>query len=204
MSWPSTQATSQSQSKTVISTGAVISTADDETLALRGTRDPAAFGELYQRHFQRVYRYHMAHTGNEADAQDLTALTFMAALEGLRSYRAAGSFGAWIFGIARRKMAQHFRSRRMEEPLEAAEAVVDREPLPEAAAGLRLQMAGVSRALRQIAPDRADAIELCIFGDLTAVEAGQVMGKSEAAVKMLVMRGLKDLRRRLAQVAEEL
>jgi DNA-directed RNA polymerase specialized sigma24 family protein len=65
-------------------------------------------------------------------------------------------------------------------------------------------MASVSRALRQIAADRAEAIELCIFGNLTAVEAGQVMEKSEAAVKMLVMRGLKDLRRRLAQVAEEL
>jgi RNA polymerase sigma-70 factor, ECF subfamily len=198
MSWPTTQAISQSQST------AVISTVEDEALALQGTKEPAAFGELYRRHFQRVYRYHMAHTGNDADAQDLTALTFLAALEGLRSYRASGSFGAWLFGIARRKMAQHFRSRRKEEPLEAAEVVPDGKPLPEAAAGLRLQMAGVSRALRQISPDRAEAIELCIFGDLTAVEAGQVMGKSEAAVKMLAMRGLKDLRSRLAQGMEEL
>ena len=197
MNWPSTQVFSHSQAT------AAVAAEDDETLALQGTTAPAAFGELYRRHFQRVYRYHLAHTGDQADAQDLTAQTFLAALEGLGSYRATGSFGAWLFGIARRKMALHFRSRAKEAPLELAEALADGAPLPETVAGLRLQMAGVSRALRRISPERAEAIELCIFGELTAGEAGQVMNKSEAAVKMALMRGLNDLRLRLAQGTEE-
>lgn len=157
-----------------------------------------AFDELYCRHFQRVYRYHMAHTGNEADAQDLTAQTFLAALEGISRYRGAGSFLAWLLGIARNKMAQYYRSRRSETSLDLADELPDPAASPEVAAAGRLQFAQVSRAMRSLVPERAEAIELCIFGELPAAEAAAVMGKSEAAVKMLVLRGLKDLRARLS------
>jgi RNA polymerase sigma-70 factor (ECF subfamily) len=83
--------------------------ADDEGLVHVARQDPAAFAELYHRHFIRVYRYHVARTGNIADAQDLTTLTFLAAMEGLASYRGSGTFAAWLMGIARNQMAQHFR-----------------------------------------------------------------------------------------------
>ena len=174
----------------------------DEALAGQAALDPQIFGELYQRHAQRVYRYHLARTGSVVDAQDLTAQTFLDALEGIRRYRGAGSFGAWLFGIARNKVALHYRSRRAEAPLEAAETAADPAPLPEATAGRRLEMAAVSRALRSLVPERAEAIELCLFADLTAGEAARVMGKTEAAVKMLVMRGLRDLRTRLGETLE--
>jgi len=56
---------------------------DDETgLAFQARADVNAFAELYHRHVTRVYRYHMAHTGNPSDAEDLTSQTFMAALTG--------------------------------------------------------------------------------------------------------------------------
>jgi RNA polymerase sigma-70 factor (ECF subfamily) len=197
MNLPTTQVLTHGQA------AAAIAAVDDETLALQAARQPAVFGELYRRHFQRVYRYHIAHTGNQADAQDLTAQTFLAALEGLGGYHGTGSFGAWLFGIARRKMAGHFRSQARVTALELADDLADAAPPPEAQAALRLQMASVSKALRQIAPERAEAIELCLFGGLSAGEAGQVMNKSEAAVKMALMRGLKDLRARLAQGSEE-
>ena len=52
-------------------------------------------------------------------------------------------------------------------------------------------------------PERAEALILCIFSDLTAAEAGQVIGKSEAAIKMLVFRGLKDLREKCSLSLQE-
>ena len=66
--------------------------ANDEGLAQAARQDPAAFAELYHRHFTRVYRYHIARTGNITDAQDLTTLTFLAAMEGIASYRGSGAF----------------------------------------------------------------------------------------------------------------
>lgn len=178
--------------------------ADDEGLAQAARQDPAAFAELYHRHFTRVYRYHMARTGDHADAQDLTTLTFLAAMEGIAGYRGTGSFIAWLMGIAHNQMAQFFRSRKRESPLEQAERLSDPAALPEVIAGKRIQFAQVSQALRQLKLERAEAITLCLFANLTAREAGRAMGKSEGAVKMLLMRGLQDLRLKLgvAQVEE--
>jgi RNA polymerase sigma-70 factor (ECF subfamily) len=177
---------------------------DDEGLARAARQDPAAFAELYHRHFTRVYRYHIARTGNIADAQDLTTLTFLAAMDGISGYRGRGSFGAWLMSIAHNQMAQLFRSRRRERPLERAEHLSDPAPLPEVIAGRRIQFAQVSQALRELKPERAEAIVLCLFANLTAREAGQAMEKSEAAVKMLLLRGLGELREKLsvAQVEE--
>jgi len=177
--------------------------AEDSLLANRAVTDSNAFAELYRRYFDRVYRYHMAHTGNVADSQDLTAQTFIAALEGIASFRGDGSFCAWLLGIARRKMALHYRSRRPETSLENANHIPDKKPSPEEKSHQSIQLSQISLAFRQIKPERAEALELCVFGDLTAAEAGQILGKSEAAIKMLVCRGLKDLRQKCALTLQE-
>jgi len=175
---------------------------DDTHLAQLARTDVDAFAELYRRHVTSVYRYHMAHTGNVNDAEDLTSQTFMAALEGIRSYRGTGSFAAWIMGIASRKRALFFRGSKPEAPLEAALHI----PIPglptDKAAARRLQIDQVHQALRLISPERAEALALCFFGGLNTKEAGRVLGKSEGAVKMLVSRGLHDLRTRTSLALE--
>jgi len=177
--------------------------ADDEGLAHSARQDPAAFAELYHRHFTRVYRYHVSRTGDITVAQDLTTLTFLAAMEGIASYRGSGSFAAWLMGIARNQMAQHFRSRSRERPLEHADHLSDPAELPELTAGRRIQFAQVRQALGELKPERAEAITLCLFANLTSGEAGRVMGKSEGAVKMLLLRGLGELRDKLSATQVE-
>lgn len=175
---------------------------DENDLAQQAVHDVDAFAELYRRNLTRVYRYHMAHVGNAKDAEDLTSQTFMAALEGIRSFRGSGSFGAWILGIASRKRLMFFRGRRPEIPLDAAL----NHPSPgiptDTAAHQRLLLESVSHALRQISAERAEALILTYFGGLTQSEAGRVLNKSEAAVKMLVARGLQDLRERTSLALE--
>lgn len=169
---------------------------DDLQIARQARTDADAFAELYRRHVTRVYRYHMAHIGNVKDAEDLTSQTFMAALEGIRSFRGSGSFAAWIMGIASRKRALFFRGSKPEVPLEAALHIPNSDLPTDKAAAQRLQMDQVHHALRQLSPDRSEALILYYFGGLNANEAGQVIGKSAAAVKMLLSRGLQDLRER--------
>lgn len=170
--------------------------ADDLRLARQARADAEAFAELYRRHVTQVYRYHMAHTGNIKDAEDLTSQTFMAALEGIRSFRGSGSFAAWIMGIASRKRALFFRGSRPEVPLEAAIHIPNPSLLTDKAASHRLRIERIRSALGQLSPDRSEALILYYFGGLNAAEAGRVLGKSEAAVKMLLSRGLRDLRER--------
>ena len=169
---------------------------DDLQLTQQALADADAFAELYHRHLTRVYRYHMAHAGNVKDAEDLTSQTFMAALEGIRSYRGSGSFAAWIMGIAARKKAMFFRGIRPEVEIEAAHQIPSPGLGTDQLANQRLRLDSITHALQQISPERADAITLCFFSELTYAEAGRVLKKSEAATKMLVSRGLQDLRER--------
>jgi RNA polymerase sigma-70 factor, ECF subfamily len=171
-------------------------------LARDAVTDIDAFAELYRRHVTRVYRYHIAHVGNIKDAEDLTSQTFMAALEGIRSFRGTGSFAAWIMGIASKKRLMFFRTGKAEVPLDSAFSYPSQEVSTDQAASQRLQLESVSRALRQISPDRAEALILTYFGGLSNAEAGKVLNKSEAAVKMLISRGLQDLRERTSLALE--
>ena len=177
---------------------------DEIDLAYEARANTEAFGELYRRHVTRVYRYHMAHTGNVKDAEDLTSQTFIAALEGIRSFRGSGSFAAWLLGIAARKKAMFFRRSgiKPEVPIEVAEQIPSPNLGTDQLANQRLRLESITRALKQITPERADAIALCFFSELTYTEVGFVLKKSEAAAKMLVTRGLQDLRERTSLVFE--
>jgi RNA polymerase sigma-70 factor (ECF subfamily) len=176
--------------------------ADETDLARLAITDIEAFAELYRRHLTRVYRYHAAHVGNTKDAEDLTSQTFVAALEGIHSFRGTGSFAAWILGIASRKRLMFFRGRKPQLPLEEAIHYPSPDLPTDKAAARRLQLDSVSRALRQISPDRAEALTLTYFGGLSHAETGRVLHKSETAVKMLVLRGLQDLRERTSLALE--
>ena len=177
---------------------------DEADLARHAGMDVEAFAELYRRHLTRVYRYHAAHVGNARDAEDLTSQTFIAALEGIRSFRGTGSFAAWILGIASRKRLMFFRSHgnRPEVSLDSAQHFPSPSIPTDQAAAQRLQLESISRALRQLSPDRAETLILIYFGGLSHAETGRVLNKSEAAVKMLAARGLQDLRERTSLALE--
>lgn len=177
---------------------------DDARLAHQARSDAEAFAELYRRHVHSVYRYHLAHTGNVKDAEDLTSQTFIAALEGIRSYRGTGPYITWLIGIASRKRALFFRrnGNKSEIPLDAALHLPTPSLPTDKAAARRIQTDQILHALSNISRDRAEALILCFFSGLNFAEAGLVLGKSEAAVKMLISRGLQDLRTRSSILLE--
>ena len=175
---------------------------DDARLAQQARADPEAFAELYRRHVQSVYRYHLAHTANVKDAEDLTSQTFMAALEGIRSFRGTAPYIAWLMGIASRKRARFFRGKKPVVSLDAVLHIPTPSLPTDKAAARRLQMEQILGALRNISRDRAEALILCFISELSPLEAGLVLGKSESAVRMLISRGLQDLRTRTSLALE--
>lgn len=175
---------------------------DDLQLVQEAITDADAFAQLYHRHVTCVYRYHIAYTGNVKDAEGLTSQTFMSAMQGLKSFWGDGSFAAWIMGIASKKRLMYFRGRRPEVPLEAALHYSSPSLPTDKAAIHRLKLESIARALKQISPERVEAITLAYFGGLSNNEIGQVLRKSEGAVKMLISRGLQDLRERTSLALE--
>jgi len=175
---------------------------EDADLAQQARADPEAFAELYRRHVTSVYRYHRAHTDNDRDAEDLTSQTFMAALEAIHSYRGTGPYVAWLMGIATRLRGRFFRGRKPEVGLDAVLHIPTPSLPTDRAAARRIQMEYILGAIKTLSPDRAEALILCFVSELSAGEAGLVLGKSEAAIRMLISRGLQDLRSRTSLALE--
>jgi RNA polymerase sigma-70 factor (ECF subfamily) len=88
-------------------------------------------------------------------------------------------------------------------PLEVAAELASPQPSPERVVAARVELQQVVRALRGIAPERGEALALRVFGGLSVAETARVLGKSEAAIKMLVLRATQDLRTRLAPGEKE-
>ena len=170
---------------------------DEQSLVQAAKSDPQAFAPLYERHQTNVYRYLLSRVGNVQDAEDLTTQTFMAALKGIHHFKGESRFVSWVIGIAKRKVADYFRRFHAMLPLERAESVPDKKHSPEAATEQTLQIERVAACLQTIAPDRAEAITLRVFGGLSVAEVSKLMNRSDDAIYALVSRGLRDLRQKM-------
>jgi RNA polymerase sigma-70 factor, ECF subfamily len=175
----------------------------DEELAQVACTDHNVFAVLYRRHVTNVYRYLLVRVGRVHDAEDLTTQTFEAALQHIASYQGIGKFRSWLLGIARRKAADHFRQQRVMLPLEFAKHIPHPDIPLEKCIDRQLRLELVVGMLHLLTPDRAEALALRLFGRLTLSEVAQVMGKSEAAVKMLVHRAMSDLQQQLITIQKE-
>ena len=170
---------------------------DDRALVQAARADLRAFNGLYERHVTRVYRYLLVRVGNVADAEDLTSQTFLVAMENLDKYRGERPFLAWLFGIARHKVADKYRKQKPVTMLEAAGDLVDTQEAPDLIVSQKLQIEAVAQKLQTLSPDRAEVISLRLFGGLDSPEIARLMQKQEPAVRMLLHRGLQDLQARL-------
>lgn len=166
---------------------------DDAQLVWAARRDLAAFGALYRRHVAPIYRYLYSRVGNAADAQDLTAQVFLEALQGLDRYRERGSFRAWLFTIAHHRAADHHRRQRPELALDEARDAAAGGEAPLARLVHEEALQRLAALVDQLDADKQEMLRLRFSGGLTYREIGQVVGRSEAAVKMAIHRLVRHL-----------
>jgi RNA polymerase sigma-70 factor (ECF subfamily) len=168
----------------------------DEALAARGDAD--SFIVLYRKHLRPVYGYLYARLRDREEAEDLAALVFERALSGIKSYKATGSFAGWLYTIAHRALADHYRKRRPRQvPVEThADTLLDPGAGPEDRAIASDQVRRILQIIAQFGQEQQDVIALRFMAGLPYAEIAQAMGKSEAAVKMIAYRALEEIRRR--------
>jgi RNA polymerase sigma-70 factor, ECF subfamily len=160
--------------------------------------DAWAYGQLFDHFHLPVYRFVAGRVRRPSDAEDLTQLVFVKALEALPRYESRGvPFGGWLFRLARNAVIDHIRT--SHEHADLAESV-DRagtEAGPDELAVTRQEIDAVGVALTTLTDDQRDAIALRFFAGLSAREAAEVMGKQEGTVRGLQFRAIAALRRQL-------
>jgi RNA polymerase sigma-70 factor (ECF subfamily) len=160
--------------------------------------DAWAFGQLFDHFHQPIYRYIVSRVHSPADAEDLTQLVFVKALEALPRYESRGiPFGGWLFRLARNTVVDFTRTRHEHADLDAVIDQGTHEPGPEEVAVTRQEMDRVGAALAALTDDQRETIELRFFAGLSAREAAEVMGRQEGTIRGLQFRAIAALRRQL-------
>ncbi len=170
---------------------------DEASLVAAARRDPRAFGRLYALYVQPLFRYLYSRIGSLPEAEDVTAQTFLAALEALGRYRHDGHFAAWLFSIARCKAADYFRAQRQQAPLEDAECLAAEggDLLQGVLQGER--SAALTRLIAALPEEERDLIRLRYVAELSFSEIGRLLGRSEDAAKKALYRLLARLQSQL-------
>ncbi|MGY0234918.1 sigma-70 family RNA polymerase sigma factor [Longispora urticae] len=163
-----------------------------------------AFGMLYERYVDTVFRYIYFRVGNRPLAEDLTSDTFLRALKRISSFTWQGrDLGAWLVTIARNLVADHFKSGRYRLEVATADVLdADREERgpegsPEAAVIDKLTNVTLLTAVKQLNPEQQECIVLRFLQGFSVAETAQTMGKNEGAIKALQYRAVRALARLL-------
>lgn len=163
------------------------------SLIFAALEDPAAFGVLYDRYVQHIYRYAYSRVENAREAEDITAQTFIAAYESLSRYRERGHFSAWLFRIAQSEIQNHFRRSRREVGLDAVRRLAEADDALVAV----IQDEELSRLrslIKKLDDDERELIRLRYVAELSFAEMADLLGRREDAVKKSVYRLLERLK----------
>ena len=169
------------------------------TLACEG--DNHAFGELYERYVTRIYNYFYYRTGSNEDSEDLTARVFIRALKHIENYDDRGvPFSAWLYRIAHNLVANWHRdnSRRKIIPLD--DYLVSSLPgdAPDLLAESKEQQDELLEAVRNLPEERQQLLYLKFVERLPNAEIGDIMDRTEGAIKSLYHRTLQALNQDLS------
>jgi RNA polymerase sigma-70 factor (ECF subfamily) len=158
----------------------------------------AAFAGIFDAYAAPIYRFIVSRVQSPSDAEDLTQLVFVKALEALPRYEARGiPFGGWLFRLARNAIIDQVRTRREHLPLGTVMARETEDASPEAAATLRDDIDRVAQALANLTDDQREVIELRFFAGLSVDEAAEAMGRQAGTIRGLQFRAIASLRRSL-------
>jgi RNA polymerase sigma-70 factor (ECF subfamily) len=168
------------------------------------SHDANAFGELYDRFVERVYRYLYFRTGSHPEAEDLTEQVFLKAWEAIGRYRWRGRpFLAWLYRLAHNSHIDHVRTQRPTTSLNNDDRPIELDS-PAAAVELSRALDAdlLARALGELTIDQQQVIVMKFIDGLDNEQIAHTMDKREGAIRALQMRALLSLRRVLNSQGE--
>ena len=169
----------------------------EESLVRRAQKnDQEAFAQLYEEHFDKIYRYLALRVGNEMEAEDMTQQVFLKALQSISSFRWKGvPFSAWLFRIAHNQAVDHLRKKKKRTSVPLDESLVASGDSPPSATERKMDIEQLLQATKRLTEAQREVISLRFSSELSIAQVARVMGKSEGAVKALQHSAIVALRR---------
>lgn len=156
------------------------------------SRDPQAFGDVYDVHYPRVFRFLVGRLRDAHTAEELAADVFVIALASFRRGMQPRCIGSWLVGVADHLVSRYWRRRRVAERA-APEALVEEQDPEELAIG-RIESAMLWECVNALSPEHRQVLLLRVVAGLRSREVGEIMNRTDEAVRSLQLRALTALR----------
>lgn len=171
---------------------------DYELLRAWQAGDDRAGEQLFRRHYKLVLRFF--HNKAGAQAHDLVQRTFLGCLEARQRIREGASFRAFVFGVARNVLFDHYRlARRDQDHLDfGSVSAEDLRPTPTSLIAQAREIELLMRALRQIPIESQIILEMYYWEGMPAHEIGEALEMPEPTVRTKIRRA----RLRLEQIIQ--
>jgi RNA polymerase sigma-70 factor (ECF subfamily) len=158
--------------------------------------DGEAFGQLFLRYKETVYRYLYYRVGDQATAEDFTSETFLRALRRIGTITYQGrDIGAWFVTIARNIVLDHAKSARHRLEVTVPQTIEHTDPGPclEDSVISALTTERLMRALNTLGSDQRECLMLRFIQGMSVTETAEIMGRNSGAVKALQHRAIRKL-----------
>jgi len=176
-----------------------LATPESQLLEQARDYDAQALAEIYDLYAGTIYRYLYRYVGDAAQAEDLTSEVFLRLLQVLNTRRAPREhLQRWLYRVAHNLAMDLFRERAKGASLDLDETLAATDDLPATLVQKHQDREQLRAAIRQLSPDQQQVIILRFGEGLKIREVGQILSKSEGAVKVLQHRAVKRLRKLLA------
>ena len=170
---------------------------EDAALAVRASKgEVAAFGLLYDRHVDAIYRYVYYRVRDDAEAEDLTSDVFMRALKAMPRYEPRQAFLAWLYRIARNAIIDRARRGNRQVPFEDAleHPMPDQIVEPDVELLARADSDTLREALKKLTPLQQEVLVLRFLEGYSTHEIAKLVGKREGTVRGIQFRAIGALR----------
>lgn len=164
-------------------------------------RDKEAFGEFYQLTKVHVYRFILSRVGSPEVADDILGDVFVKACQYIfEEQRVVSSVRGLLFGMARYATIDYFRRYKNREVLfepgdEIVKNILDKGKSPEENTEERLAREELAKILENLKPEYREVVLLRYIDDLGIEEIAGVLGKSQGAVRVLLHRAMRALKK---------
>jgi RNA polymerase sigma-70 factor (ECF subfamily) len=167
----------------------------EKAIIERSKKDPQAFGELYEKYFDRIFNYILRQTDNDELTGDLCSQTFVNALNNLGKYEFRGfPFSAWLYKIAGNEVNKHYRKNKGKKIFSIEELKV-RELVEQTSDTWDEELINrVIRYMNELPTDMIQVLELRFFEDKDFKEIAFILDMTESGAKMRTYRALDKLR----------
>ena len=173
---------------------------DAELIARVQSGEVEAFGDLYQRYLDLIYRYIRVRVVEDRVAEDLTEVVFLRSFEALGRYKERGRpFSAFLYQVARNLLVDHYRQRKEEVSIEDVNQMATSAPAVDEQVIQSERIREIEHALTSLPSDYQEVIRLRVILALSTEDVAAWMGRSEGAIRVLLHRALTTLRRRLVE-----